>query len=382
MRLPFVSGSSSNARIAKRFLLTLSVVVFGAFYPLKARSYLAPPLTVNPGLLAGAQPVLIYYSNATAPDAREQEDYRKIISWLYDSGEASLIEIAQQFELDLTHFPLMVGRDLEAIENSPKSATGALAGIVVATNPLARDGKIEMWKYPAQSFERVKLRIEPPSNVIDRSNPLATRAGLEAVLNWTSERFDPKKYSFVLFTKSHGTEDLLFTPRLVTTADLGKDSILSIARGETSLGYKRPGISKSEFLRLIQNFGEKVGMKFSLIFLESCDSGSQLLGQGNLPSNIGAIIATDDTGAQAYTLSYVTLFRRLYSESRGQPATTIIWNYLNERVNTINPAPTYRRIKFHATHFLQARGIYFLPLIVVAFFWFKSRKLTRHQNLG
>jgi len=151
---------------------------------------------------------------------------------------------------------MMVSRDLEAIQNSFASATGALAGLVIATNPLARNGAIEFWEYPGKSLQRALLKIAPNSSEIERANPLATRAGLEGVLNWVGTRFDPRKHSFILFTKSHGTDDLLLTPRLVTRASVGRTRILSIARGETALGYSRPGVRKSEFLEIIGALGK------------------------------------------------------------------------------------------------------------------------------
>jgi len=62
------------------------------------------------------------------------------------------------------------------------------------------------------------------------------------------------------------------------------------------------GITKAEFLDVLPQIDRSGKMDFSLIFLESCDSGSRLLDSQTFP-NIGTIIATDDTSAQSNTFS-------------------------------------------------------------------------------
>jgi len=95
--------------------------------------------------------------------------------------------------------------------------------------------------------------------------------------------------------------------------------------------------------------------------------------------NIGGIVATDDTGAQSYTLSYEKLFQKISAPESRQRATTIIWEYLNERAKTINPVPLISRFEFHTRRFIHDRGVYFIPLLVVGLLWLRTRKQAK-QN--
>jgi hypothetical protein len=338
-------------------------------------AYLNPPLVVNSAIRdSRAHEVLIYYSNGTAPDDRELEDYHSVIGWLYDSGDPKLAELAREFELDLTHFPLMVGRDLGAIEGSLSRADSSLYGIILATNPIAREKRVRVWKPTGKGFSNVPLAVRAGDSDVERSNPLATRVGLEAVLRAAGTIFDPKTYNFILVIKSHGTEQLLLTPRLVTPAALGREGILAIARGSATLGNVRPGVTKSDFTGILSDLDRNLGMRFSLIFLESCESGAQLQESGDLPSNIGTIVSTDETGAQSNTISYETYFDRLYGGlEKGQTPSSILLRYLEERRAVLNPHPTASRIKFHFLNFLGARGIYFIPLLLLLGFTFLQR---------
>ena len=359
----------------------MGAIPFTWLSPRPVLAYLRPPQIVNSALLSNHRPeVLIYYSNATAPDSREQDDYKQIIYWLYDSEEPRLLEIAREFEIDLTHFPLMVERDIRALENDLPATYSSLAGVVIATNPLARKGRIRVWRYPGREFGDVPIALPSANDPVVQSNPLSSPSTFEAILDQAKTLFDPSKYAFILVTKSHGTADLLMTPRLVTPANVGRKQILALARGEASLERPRPGISKADFVRVLQRLQSTPSMAFSLIFLESCDSGSELLDLPGLPINVGAIVATDDTGAKSYTISYEILLDRIKADAGSSPSTVFL-RYLEERAQVINPYPTWNPIRVHLLDFVESRGLYLLPLLLFLayFLWDVSRSADRRR---
>jgi hypothetical protein len=345
----------------------IGIIVFVALlvWCADAFAYLVPAVTVSPALRTNHLPeVLIYYANATDPDDQEREDYRQIIEWLYDTEDPALIEIATQFESDLTHFPMMVDRDLRAMDDSLSNANGALAGIVVVTNPLARNQRARVWRYPQKTFETAPMPIAQEEGSL-RSNPLAAVSGLNAVLSLAANLFDPATHHYILITKSHGTDEFALTPRLVTPSSLGRERVLAIARDQATLDHPRPGVTKTQFAAALERFGRSAHMIFSFIFLESCDSSSGLT---TLPANVGTIVATDDSGAQSNTISYDRLFGEMYSPGLSQrdSPSDVLERYLARKMAVLNPHPTVSRLKASTIQAaVRLRLLFFLPLVLL-----------------
>ncbi len=104
-------------------------------------------------------------------------------------------------------------------------------------------------------------------------------------------------------------------------------------------------------------------MEFPLIYLGSCDSGS---GLPTLPENIGILVTTNATGAQAYTIDYEKFFAALYARPQpGGSASQALRAYLLEKQRKINPYPRLALAAFQLDLFLAPRAICYLPLLLL-----------------
>jgi len=279
---------------------------------------------INPALVVTSEippkklgDVFIYYSNETAPDESEQENYKTIIGWLRTSADPKVLRIAGQLESDLRDFRSAVDFETASLKQTFRMApSDDTSAALIFTNRLSRDGNFEVL-LPGISEARVgRFPILKNPDLILRSNPLGTLDGLKAALKIAAIEFDPRLHNFVLVTKSHGKRDLAFTPRLaVLASETSPGEILSVARadGETSENaprwvINRRGLAKASYFQSISEAGAQTGLFFSAIFMESCAS-EDLDGGDSGPSakNIGLLFTTQ--GSTPYrTLDYGSIF--------------------------------------------------------------------------
>ena len=327
---------------------------------------------MNPALETRSKPeVLLYYANETAPDKPGMDNYRQIIYWLYDSGEPDLLEIARQFEFDLTHFPLMVDRDLKAITSLPQTLQQAAGGVIIATNRLAQHGKILVWRPKMSTFTETPISF-PQSNNLLSGALLSERTALRAVLVKAQTLFPPSYYRYTLLLKSHGSDEFVLTPRMVIDAkNAGKETVLDIARGRKTPEKQRPGVTKEQFFSLLKEMDR---MEFPLVFLESCDSGSKTT---HIPHNIRTLFTTAETGGKSYTIDYELLFAQKSTQSVSQ----LMRVYLTNKQKQLRPYPIVSTWYNRTVNAIISVGLYFVPLVIILLIAL-ARRILRCQSLS
>ena len=316
-------------------------------------AYVNEPLVLSPddAKNTAKTEVLIFYANETAPVGAELENYETIISWLESGNTPAADKIVGQLRRDLVECRQVIDREIA--ENKTLFAGLRRDGgkcLVVFTNRLARENKFLTLCAGESDFETHDILFPPGDYYITANNPLATEAGFTAALEATAKRFDPKEYVFILLTKSHGNPQMAFTPRLIVRHEQEtRESILAKVEGEsfapTENEPPRIGTAKAGYFQVVKQAGDDLGMFFLLIFMESCQSGPGLPETRELPTNIGLLFTTKETGAQYSCIRWEEVvtndrtisdgmerflreFGRNYGCDEGKTAGWFDWRYL------------------------------------------------------
>lgn len=269
-----------------------------------------------PQLLADERrEVFIYYANENAPDEREAANYQTITGWLRSEGVAELDELADSLERDTSGFPAAVDEDIRVLQRRVSQSAQAPAAVVF-TNRGVRAGKY--WIVFPGKADIEEAPIEPPQyeHLVLASNPLTTAESLARCLREVGRRFPAKQHQFVLFTKSHGTEELAMTPRLVVRADdVDRDELIRFAlaaegQQPTPAWAKRLGITREEYFAVLDDAGREMGMQFPLVSVVSCKGVLDQDLKIRLPANVHRFYATGNEQTKYRNLDFEAIFDR------------------------------------------------------------------------
>jgi hypothetical protein len=308
----------------------------------------------------GKKKVLIYYANETAPSADEAKNYDVLIQWLKTSDEESIRKIARSLESDLKTFHAVVDEEIAAIQrNLSKADPNTKVAAVIFTNRLARRGVFRVQESGSDAVAEAKIAMPKLNGLVCKSNPLAHPDVFTAALTAVSKRFDAANHQYVLVTKSHGGPQVALTPRIVLEAsttsrqdllamldrDVTRTKSETLAAGTRTLlesakllldadkwempfldkdnaldasdiNSKLPavGVTKADFVSTITAMGRQSGMKFPVLFVESCRSQLEDVELRELTaadSNIGLLYTSDLKGLSYKTLDYDKVFQSL-----------------------------------------------------------------------
>ncbi len=270
--------------------------------------------------------VLIYYANETAPDALEYKNYQTIISWLNTSHDKEAEKVASQLKSDSTEFQSSVDEEVEEIKRAfqlKNISTGQVAGAVIFTNRLSREGHFLILTPGMNGLSTGDLLRPRSDNIIEDSNPLATAAGLKMALSRAAATFDPHKYWFILVTKSHGAKELALTPRLSVIANgTNQKELIEILNNEDTITHPLPnwikhrlGTSKERYFELLEEAYSEYGMQFPIVFMESCESSIEKLDNEKRLSlnSVGLLFSTE--GSTPYRLLNYSILLNHFDEN-------------------------------------------------------------------
>jgi hypothetical protein len=239
--------------------------------------------------------VLIYYANESAPEGKEAANYDTIIGWLRSSQNAKHAHVADSLQRDRHIFASAVDIDTNVLMTEvPRLKDGPQA--VIVTNRLVRQGKCLIWRHGWEKFREFEFPSPRDPNYILAANPLSRPETMKSVLSYVANQFAPAKHDFILITQSHGSGKKAITPRLIVRAEeTNREELLKIAAEQVE-GDQLPnwagklGISKSDYFSILDEAGERLKMRYSLVYLEACNAYTEEIVPDRLPRNVDRLL--------------------------------------------------------------------------------------------
>jgi hypothetical protein len=281
-----------------------------------AALFLVSLLSFAHGTEAGGRrtQALIYYGNETSQQAAQSANYATLLSILRNSTSATAATLARNILSDATESSAVVRRDADALL---AAARRLKFDLVVFTNDLALKG--QFWSYRSAT-DALETRTLPPipqaaSNVLATS-PLSRPEVLRMAVLETGSLYPADSVDAVLIVNSHGSDEMLLMPRV--SADLSAaGSAEAFARqlqsddepsGPPPEWATLKGTDKLAFWHTVAQAGAAHGMRFPLIFLETCESGTATWSQWRaIPASVGRIAHTGGGSVYPAKLDYAAL---------------------------------------------------------------------------
>ena len=217
---------------------------------------------LKPGIDLGGtknyRDIVIYYANETPDTPLVRGYYQRIDSILssLNSAEPNSVyeRIRNGYQNDLAQFPAQVRKDVLGLKKVIcEEKRFQSSGLFIFTNELARAGQFEYCLSGIDGLQKGSLTIQISAAHRDdfrfAQSPLAIPASLEAMREAIGHELESREMPlsdqrFVWISKSHGSSDLLITPKLLHRVDQMSDTGLrSYFKGlaaRTSLGEIRP----------------------------------------------------------------------------------------------------------------------------------------------
>lgn len=245
--------------------------------------------------------VLIYYANETSQQAARSANYAAVLSVLDGISGPTAAALSRNIRVDASEFPQVVRRDADALLAAARRFDFDL---VVFTNEAALADEFRVYRGSTGALDVRPLPALPAAtSTVLATSPLSRPEFLRAALHAVADLYGRKPVDAVLIVNSHGSEDMLLMPRV--NADLSfPGAAEALARqldtdGDDAAlapwaGLK--GTDKLTFWRSVSEVSAATGMRFPLVFLESCESGTASFAQWRAISDDVELIAHTGTG--------------------------------------------------------------------------------------
>ena len=258
----------------------------------------------------GRHPLLVYYGDETSAQASQSENYAALLEVLRETATAVARQRWPKASLtDAERFPLLVRRDIETLKVQAKRLGFDLA---IFTNAMAFDGTYQLFRAETGMTETHRLpNIPSTSSTILAISPLSRPEYLRAGLLSVSALYPVNSLDMVLITNGHGGRDMALIPRV--NADLSqtgaalamREMLESDDNGAPPAWAQPQGTSKLAYWQILEDVSVARGVRFPLVFRETCVSGirsfTELLA---IPDSVGLIAHSGTGDISGWDLDY------------------------------------------------------------------------------
>jgi hypothetical protein len=323
-------------------------------------------------------PLLVYYGDETSTQAAQSENYAALLDILRSSSNPRAAKVAESIVTDAEKFPRLVQRDIEALKVQAKRLGFDLA---IFTNALAFDGTYQLFRADAGTTETHRLpAIAPISSPVLATSPLSRPEYLRAGLLAVSVLYPADALDMVLITNGHGGRDMALIPRV--NSDLSQDGAAAAMRemlesddnGAPPAWAEPQGTSKLAYWKILEDVSAARGVRFPLVFRETCLSGIRSFKElFAIPDSVGAIAHSGMGDLNGWDLDYAQML--------GAVAPGSDW------IGSLSAGLKARHVHVDtwATAWLEVLHIFLRGIPIVVFFiplglwvaWYASRRFRR-----
>jgi hypothetical protein len=231
----------------------------------------------GPSTQSGRHQLLVYYADETTAQAAQSENYAALLTILRGSSSPLAATLLAGIISDAEKFPLLVRRDIDALELQAKRLGFDVA---IFTNALAFEGHYLWYRAETGTAEtRALPAIPPTSSTILATSPISRPESLHAALFSVSALYPTNSLDIVLIINGHGGSDMALIPRV--NADLSQPGAAAAMREMLASGDEGAapawaipqGISKLAYWQILDDASSTFGVRFPLVFREACFSG-------------------------------------------------------------------------------------------------------------
>ncbi len=258
--------------------------------------------------------VLIYYGNETSQQAAQSANYARLLSILHNSKSETAATLARNILSDVTEFSAVVRRDVDALL---AAAQRLKFDLVVFTNDLALKGHYWFYRSATGALEERTLPpIPEAASDVLATSPLSRPEVLRMAVLETGALYPANSVDAVLIVNSHGSDEMLLMPRVsadLSTAGAAEAFALQLQSDDEPSGpppewATLKGTDKLTFWHTVAQASAAHGMRFPLIFLETCESGTTTWSQWQaIPASIERIAHIGGGSVYPAKLDYAAL---------------------------------------------------------------------------
>jgi hypothetical protein len=329
----------------------------------------------------GRHQLFVYYGDETSARASQSDNYAALLEVLHASANPRAAIVAESVVTDAERFPLLIQRDTEALKGQAQRLGFDLA---IFTNALAFDGEYQLFRAETGLTEMHSLPdIPPTSSAILATSPLSRPEYLRAALLAVSALYPANSLDLVLITNSHGGRDMALIPRV--NADLSQTGAVLAMRqmlesddnGAPPAWAEPQGTSKLAYWEILEDVGTAHGVRFPLVFRETCVSGVRSFTElFAIPDSVGEIAHSGTGDITGWNLDYGQMLGTMApgSDWIGSLAAAL----QDRHVNVDTRATAWFGVLLVALRSIPS-VVFFIPL-ALWLAWYGSRRST--QNHG